>query len=242
MHKWCLRTNTYFQVIKELSLFSYCSIISSSRKALGFQEHSHDRLPSNRGYMVIFSSVVSDRTFQEPQLPSGFSTCTMSVGGGSLDLTFFAHFLKLNSPVSLLQIIYMEGQNPPLPDGQQSSFSLVLRGGTFTPLSGSIRALAAPLGSGSQEHLSSPSLLLFPFVSSTGRTCPSFGLPLIVLPDYPSRTHLHHCQALGTQHSFLFQHKAGGWGQGVEGGGHYLCPFEFLFCILPEERKNTQPI
>lgn len=61
LYKCCLRTNSYFQVIKELSFFSYCSIISNSRKALGFQEHSHDFLPSNRGYILFCCD--GDRTF-----------------------------------------------------------------------------------------------------------------------------------------------------------------------------------
>ena len=53
MYECCLRTNTYFQVTKELSFFRYYSIISNSQKGLGFQEHSHDCLPSNRGYILF---------------------------------------------------------------------------------------------------------------------------------------------------------------------------------------------
>nr|KAF6328943.1 hypothetical protein mPipKuh1_008273 [Pipistrellus kuhlii] len=102
LYKCCLRTNTYFQVIKESSFFSYCSIIPNSQKALGFQEHSHDCLPSNRGYILF--SCDGDRTFYNRKIHSLLDfPPVLFVGGESLDMTLFAHFLTLNSPENLLQ-------------------------------------------------------------------------------------------------------------------------------------------
>lgn len=101
MCKCYLKTSTYFLVIKELSFFHYCSINSNSQR--GSKSTQIIACCSNKEVIVSFV-VMATEHFRNFSSPLAFPL-VMCFGGGILDLTLFVHFLQLNSPVTLFQVI-----------------------------------------------------------------------------------------------------------------------------------------
>lgn len=203
LYKCCLRTNTYFQVIKGLPFFSYCSVISNSQKALGFQEHFVCPVIE-----VISSSVVMvAEHFRNVHSLLAFPS-VLFVGGESLGVTFFAHFLTLSSLESLLQVIYIRIKNPVLMDqyGQVSLWFCVET--LLYHFLGELK-FSCSMRFRLSEILAFPFSLTFPVSFQYWQDLLLIWLPLIFLPDHPSRTHLHHCIDLFCSRFFAAESK--GW-------------------------------